>query len=231
MELLSQGAEARVFATTFCGRPAVIKERFRKSYRHPALDEKLTTRRTLQEVRCMVKARRVGVETPTIYMVDSANTSIVMERVDGITVKQFLRENMEGRPTRDPAASLRVAGDIGRAVAKMHDAQASDAFQRGRAGVVHGDLTTSNFLIRNKAPRKLVAIDFGLAFSQPLPEDKAVDLYVLERAFVSTHAGSEPLVEEALRSYEASSDKILAKATMRKLADVRKRGRKREMFG
>ncbi|CAM9694504.1 unnamed protein product, partial [Choristocarpus tenellus] len=48
MEMLSQGAEARVYATSFCGRPAVIKERFPKSYRHPLLDEKLTTRRTLQ---------------------------------------------------------------------------------------------------------------------------------------------------------------------------------------
>lgn len=38
----------RVFASTFCGRPAVLKERFRKTYRLPALDEKLTTRRTLQ---------------------------------------------------------------------------------------------------------------------------------------------------------------------------------------
>lgn len=38
----------RVFATTFCGRPAILKERFRKTYRLPVLDEKLTTRRTLQ---------------------------------------------------------------------------------------------------------------------------------------------------------------------------------------
>lgn len=37
-------------------------------------------------------------------------------------------------------------------------------------------------------------IDFGLANSQPLPEDKAVDLYVMERAFASTHVNSELLV-------------------------------------
>jgi len=37
-------------------------------------------------------------------------------------------------------------------------------------------------------------IDFGLANSQPLPEDKAVDLYVMERAFNSTHINSEKLV-------------------------------------
>lgn len=34
---------------------------------------------------------------------------------------------------------------------------------------------------------RLYLIDFGLAYTKPNPEDKAVDLYVLERAFVSTH--------------------------------------------
>lgn len=32
-------------------------------------------------------------------------------------------------------------------------------------------------------------------------EDKAVDLYVLERAFSSTHPSSEPLFEAVLQSY------------------------------
>lgn len=37
-------------------------------------------------------------------------------------------------------------------------------------------------------------IDFGLGFGNALPEDKAVDLYVLERAFLSTHPNSETIV-------------------------------------
>ena len=47
-QLLSQGAEARVFALTLCGRPAIAKERFKKRYRHPTLDEKLTARRCVR---------------------------------------------------------------------------------------------------------------------------------------------------------------------------------------
>jgi TP53 regulating kinase-like protein len=39
-----------------------------------------------------------------------------------------------------------------------------------------------------------VLIDFGLGMTQPSVEDRAVDLYVLERAFLSTHPGSEQLV-------------------------------------
>lgn len=39
-----------------------------------------------------------------------------------------------------------------------------------------------------------VVIDFGLSFVSSLIEDKAVDLYVLERAFSSTHPKTEALV-------------------------------------
>ena len=39
-----------------------------------------------------------------------------------------------------------------------------------------------------------VMIDFGLSYVSTLPEDKGVDLYVLERAFLSTHPNSEKLV-------------------------------------
>lgn len=35
---------------------------------------------------------------------------------------------------------------------------------------------------------KQVLIDFGLAYNSTIPEDKGVDLYVLERAFASAHA-------------------------------------------
>jgi tRNA A-37 threonylcarbamoyl transferase component Bud32 len=39
-----------------------------------------------------------------------------------------------------------------------------------------------------------VLIDFGLSCSTTLAEDKAVDLYVLERAFTSAHSGCGNLV-------------------------------------
>jgi tRNA A-37 threonylcarbamoyl transferase component Bud32 len=45
-------------------------------------------------------------------------------------------------------------------------------------------------------------IDFGLSFHSALIEDKAVDLYVLERAFSSTHPDSEPLFASVLKAYE-----------------------------
>ena len=39
-----------------------------------------------------------------------------------------------------------------------------------------------------------VLIDFGLSYNNTLAEDKAVDLYVLERAFTSAHSALGNLV-------------------------------------
>ncbi|KAK4169187.1 hypothetical protein QBC43DRAFT_308889 [Cladorrhinum sp. PSN259] len=119
---------------------------------------------------------------------------------------------------------------IGAAVGGLH-----------RTGVVHGDLTTSNMMLRpwseGKAPEgkakavegDVVLIDFGLAMQSQSDEDRAVDLYVLERAFMSTHPRAERLFGEVLEAYRASFKK--AAAVLVKLEDVRMRGRKKSMLG
>ena len=48
----------------------------------------------------------------------------------------------------------------------------------------------------------LFVIDFGLATTSSKLEDKAVDIYVLKRAFISTHPGSESLFDRILAVYE-----------------------------
>ena len=64
--------------------------------------------------------------------------------------------------------------------------------------IVHGDLTTSNLMLvptlSDPVLGGLVVVDFGLALVSQLNEDRAVDLYVLERAFLSTHPNSEKMV-------------------------------------
>ena len=49
-------------------------------------------------------------------------------------------------------------------------------------------------MIVRDADGALVLIDFGLAANATLPEDKAVDLYVLERAITSAHSHYAALV-------------------------------------
>lgn len=120
---------------------------------------------------------------------------------------------------------------VGRAVGRMHS-----------VGVVHGDLTTSNLMLRTASAETAVdahpenaldgtvtIIDFGLAGATIQDEDKAVDLYVLERAFGSTHPAAEPLFREVLRAYGDSYKG--AKVVLKRLEDVRMRGRKRSMLG
>lgn len=64
LELIKQGAEARIFRGRFQGRAALVKYRFPKGYRHPALEARLGRRRTVQEARALLRCRRAGERPP-----------------------------------------------------------------------------------------------------------------------------------------------------------------------
>nr|GMD92329.1 EKC/KEOPS complex subunit bud32-like [Ipomoea batatas] len=200
--LIKQGAEARVFESTFVGRRSIVKERFSKKYRHPTLDSKLTLKRLNAEARCMTKARRLGVATPVLYAVDPILHSLTFEYVEGPLVKDILLGF--GSSGMDEERIADIAFQIGNAIGKIHD-----------GGLVHGDLTTSNMLMRS-ATNQLVLIDFGLSFTSTLPEDKAVDLYVLERALLSMHSSCGNVMDRILSAYKKSSKQW--SSTLNKLA-------------
>ncbi|KAI7830453.1 tp53rk protein-like protein [Gamsiella multidivaricata] len=212
-ELIKQGAEAKVYLTPYLQRKAIIKERFPKTYRHPTLDKKLTSRRVIQEARCLNRCQKAQIDTPTVYLVDVDRSLIYMEHIEGCSVREFL-VTAEGQvPERQTA----LAGEIGRALGLMHNID-----------VVHGDLTTSNLLMREESG-SVVLIDFGLSYVSQLIEDKAVDLYVLERAFISTHPNTEVMFAQIIEAYGKSCK--ASKQILKKLEDVRLRGRKRSMLG
>ncbi|KAF9220581.1 hypothetical protein BS17DRAFT_882274 [Gyrodon lividus] len=265
-QLISQGAEAKVYKAYLRDRPStsskdltesrqtdtsshpsdpdmapvLLKHRFTKHYRHPTLDSSLTRQRIAGEARSLMRCLRSGVNVPGIRMVDPAEGVLGMEWIDGKSVRVLLPggaeeedglsdecEVPEGSETEvddvDRLAEFGIPVDalmkmIGIEVAKMH-----------LADIIHGDLTTSNMMLRRDT-NDLVLIDFGLAFYSTLVEDKAVDLYVLERAFTSTHPDSKPLFESVLASYEQRMGKSWDQVK-RRLDDVRLRGRKRSMVG
>merc|ERR1712111_205659 len=63
-------------------------------------------------------------------------------------------------------------------------------------------------------------------------EDKGVDLYVLERALLSTHPGTEFMFQEILSTYQKQiTDKKVRAEIIRKYEEIRMRGRKREILG
>jgi TP53 regulating kinase-like protein len=215
--LLSQCAESEVLSCVFYGQPAIVKHRVVKSYRHPQLDKKIREQRTAREARALVKAKRCGVPTPAVYAVDKAACIIVMERIDGVTV----RDAINGcAPTSE--LTVQLLERMGALVAKMHSGDQ-----------IHGDLTTSNFMIRDPGDtNSLVVIDFGLVRQSADAEERAVDVYVLERAISSTHPLVENPMSHVWRGYAASSlprDKV--DATWKRLEQVRMRGRKRSMVG
>jgi len=197
----------RVWESTFLGLPAVVKQRFKKGYRHPKLDQQITSSRLKQEVRSMLRARKLGVQTPTIYAVDEVTSCICMQRVDGVSLKEML---LRSHADHEWTNARGLVQDLGSLIAKLHD-----------GGVVHGDLTTSNALVvahqeegtveenRNAGyvtQHTIFLIDFGLSYFSNLAEDRAVDLYVLERAFVSAHAvHGEQLFQTLLDSYRRTS--------------------------
>ncbi|WVF66432.1 Kae1-associated kinase Bud32 [Kwoniella sp. CBS 6097] len=113
---------------------------------------------------------------------------------------------------------------IGTALARLHITT-----------IIHGDLTTSNMMVRltpgEAEPFEIVMIDFGLSSTAQFPEHYAVDLYVLERAFASTHPQSEGLYAGVLEAYAKGLGEKRWKSIETKLKDVRKRGRKRDMTG
>ncbi|KAJ3023800.1 TP53 regulating kinase [Thoreauomyces humboldtii] len=135
-----------------------------------------------------------------------------MEYVDGPSVRDHLVANV----SLDPSAGD-LALSIGKSLGVMHDLD-----------IVHGDLTTSNMMLRLPT-HSLVLIDFGLSMVSTLVEDKAVDLYVLERALISTHPNTEELFQQILDHYGKNAKG--GKAVLKKLEDVRRRGRKRTAFG
>ncbi|KAK3921700.1 EKC/KEOPS complex subunit TP53RK [Frankliniella fusca] len=222
-ELFKQGAEGRLYKGTYLGRPAVVKERFKKFYRHPDLDEHLTKERMKAEARAIVRSKTAGVRTPCVYLVDFEKRRIYMEEIqNSTTVKKFINDTINNFSEEESFQKiLPAATEIGMIVGKLH-----------ANNIIHGDLTTSNMLLTycKEGKIRITLIDFGLSHVENSAEDKGVDLYVLERALLSTHSNAEnlfPLILQAYKKFNVKDSKLV----LVKLEEVRARGRKRTMVG
>ena len=242
-ELISQGAEARLWkippgsSSHNQGDPYIAKERFRKKYRHPILDERLTKQRCRTEGKLLEKCWAGGVAVPRVLRVEAP--VLYIEYIDGSTVRNLLQQWLESsKASNDNKGSIKgtmqkaeqVGRNMGTMIGKIH-----------QLGVVHGDLTTSNMIIRktdsplftdaDDNSDSIFMIDFGLAKVSKSEEDRAVDLYVLERALASSHPSlpdsfMDDIILPAYAKTASQAEKVL-----RRLEQVRLRGRKRECFG
>jgi TP53 regulating kinase-like protein len=197
------------------GESAIAKERFSKKYRHPVLDARLIKQRCKAEAKCLVKCRRAGIPCPAIWGVRPP--VLYLQNVGDTTVRAHLEQQQLQQQNVNYNYTA-LATNMGTILAKLHT-----------IGVVHGDLTTSNMMIQDNG--SLMLIDFGLARVSTNPEELAVDLYVLERALLSTHPELEDMqfLDQVLATYKSECQK--SDAILQRLSQVRLRGRKQECFG
>lgn len=82
-----------------------------------------------------MRCRKLGLPAPVPLMVDAEEGVLVVSKLEGVVARQAIEES----PSE--SRSVSIASSIGRAVWAMHSSH-----------LVHGDLTTSNFMVLPDAP-------------------------------------------------------------------------------
>jgi len=146
------------------------------------------------------------VPTPTIYMVDLANSNIIMEYIEGKQIKQVLND----MPWKE---KLHLCHQIGLLIGRLH-----------KNGIIHGDLTTSNMILTTFG--KIYLVDFGLGEYSSELEIRGVDLHLMKRALQSTHHRyAKECFETVIGGYTKSMGKKEAKNVLDKIQEIERRGR------
>ena len=126
---------------------------------------------------------------------DVTDHEIVMEKLDGDVLKYVMNEE--------------YAKDAGITVGKLH-----------KAGITHGDLTTSNMIRHNG---RVYLIDFGLSQMTEEIEPRGVDLHVLFQTLESTTEDPAALRSAFLDGYCAAFSE--AESVIRREHEIELRGR------
>jgi Kae1-associated kinase Bud32 len=174
MREIARGAEAVIFEE----KNTIVKERFKKNYRHPELDDELRKQRTKKEASLLKKLK---IPHPGLIKSDDKE-KIIMEKIEGEKIREVLDNNPE------------LAKKIGEILAQMHNQH-----------IIHGDLTTSNMILNKEG--NIIFIDFGLSFQSHKVEDMAVDIHLFKQALDSKHFKVyDKALAEFLKGYSAAKD-------------------------
>ncbi len=162
MKLLKKGAEGDIYLTKHGNMPAILKTRKKKSYRNASLDDKIRKQRTIREASMISEAKSFGIPAPVIYRVNVNDCTILMQHIKGEPVWGLKGTKL-----------IKACREIGKITGTLH-----------KNGVMHGDLTTSNFIMDGD---KVYTIDFGLSQKTTKLEDHAVDLRLFKEILNSAH--------------------------------------------
>jgi TP53 regulating kinase-like protein len=203
---MKKGAEANLYLVDWHGRKVIVKKRVPKKYRQSALDRQIRTYRTIHEPQLMHEAKKAGVPTPILFLIDDKNATIIMQYVEGKQIKQLLGEVSETERER-------LCLEIGRLVGKLH-----------RFGLIHGDLTTSNMILSPDG--RIFFVDFGLGEKTAELEARGVDLHLMKRALQSTHFQfAKQCFESVIRGYTDVLGVEASKNVLDKIREIERRGR------
>ena len=201
MKLIKKGAEADIYQTRWQTSPAILKTRKVKNYRNPVLDLKIRKQRTIKESQILHQIKSLNIPSPLVYFVNLNDSSIVMQEIPGVPVHDL--------------PNIRIIGlskIIGKMVGLMH-----------KNGIMHGDLTTSNFLLYKN---RVYVIDFGLSQNTVKPEDHAVDLRLIKEILNSAHA---EIMESSWNNFLLGYKSVISPGVYSKIlklvSDIESRGR------
>ena len=201
MKLVKKGAEADVYLSSWNGKKAILKIRKEKTYRNLVLDKKIRKHRTIKESEIISQVKSFGISTPLIYFPDINKCSILMQYIDGKLVRDMSEKVIE-----------KTCFEIGKIVGILH-----------KNGIMHGDLTTSNFILSKK---KLILIDFGLANRTEKPDDHAIDLRLFKEILNSAHANIlNKSWSNFLKGYSKSVGEKYCKKILKLVGVIESRGR------
>jgi len=191
-KLIYLGAEAKLREKIYLGFRCIEKKRIFKKYRIAQINKKLLEERTKSEASIMKDASAI-VKTPRIFSVDLKNMILLLEFIDGIKLIEYRKIPLLSRK-------------IGSCVRMLHN-----------QGIIHGDLTTSNMILKNG---EIYFIDFGLALKSKQLEDIATDLLVFKKMLKSTHYNQfDEIWTGFLKGYSPN------KKILKKIAQIEQRAR------
>ena len=206
LKQLKKGAEATIILSKWYEKTVIIKSRKIKKYRHPQLDQKIRKFRTIHEPQLLNEAKKAGVPTPTIFLVDTRKMQIIMEFIRGKQIKHVLAK-VSATQRQD------LCFEIGVIIAKLHS-----------HGIIHGDLTTSNMILNEYG--KIFLVDFGLAEKQNELESKGVDLHLMKRGLQSTHNQiAKDCFKNVMVGYTEVMGQAATKEVLKKIREIERRGR------
>tara|TARA_B100001142_G_scaffold299412_1_gene323325 strand:- start:529 stop:1149 length:621 start_codon:yes stop_codon:yes gene_type:complete len=201
MKLIKKGAEADIYTGTWKNSKALFKTRKIKTYRNSSLDSKIRKQRTIKESQMLSQVKSFGIPTPLVYFVNLEKSMIVMQEIPG-------------KPVHDLPESkiIQISKQIGKLVGLLH-----------KNGVMHGDLTTSNFILFKNT---IYMIDFGLSQNSIKPEDHAVDLRLIKEILNSAHAKiMEPSWKNFLNGYKSVVGITYQTKIVKLVSEIESRGR------